>query len=91
MSYSRFSLYQQWEFSAPPPLGYSQQKLNNYYLEYIHDNITIKLGDIYTLYGRGLGINLFQDQSLDFDNSVRGIEFSFTPNDTRQPPSPFVA
>ena len=81
LSYSRFNLFQQWEYSDPPTLGYSQQKLHKYYLEYIDDKITIKLGDIYTLYGRGLGINLFQDQSLDFDNSIRGIEFSFQPND----------
>ena len=81
MSYSRLNLYEQWEYSDPPQFGYPLQKLNKAYLEYIDDELMVKLGDIYTLYGRGLGLNLFQDQSLDFDNSLRGVEFSYSYDD----------
>ena len=81
LSYLRLNLYEQWEFSDPPQFGYPQQKLNKVYLEYTDDDLMVKLGDIYTLYGRGLGLNLFQDQSLDFDNSLRGIEFSYSQNE----------
>ena len=81
LSYSRFNLYEQWEYSDPPQFGYPLQKLNKAYLEYIDDELMVKLGDIYTLYGRGLGLNLFQDQSLDFDNSLRGVEFSYSKNE----------
>ena len=81
LSYSRFNLYEQWEYSDPPQFGYPLQKLNKAYLEYIDDELMVKLGDIYTLYGRGLGLNLFQDQSLDFDNSLRGVEFSYSHDD----------
>jgi hypothetical protein len=81
LSYSRFNLYEQWEYSDPPQFGYPLQKLNKAYLEYVDDNLMVKLGDIYTLYGRGLGLNLFQDQSLDFDNSLRGVEFSYSKNE----------
>jgi len=81
LSYLRLNLYEQWEFSDPPQFGYPQQKLNKVYLEYTDDDLMVKLGDIYTLYGRGLGLNLFQDQSLDFDNSLRGVEFSYSHDD----------
>ena len=81
LSYLRLNLYEQWEFSDPPQFGYPQQKLNKVYLEYVDDDLMVKLGDIYTLYGRGLGLNLFQDQSLDFDNSLRGVEFSYSHDD----------
>ena len=79
--YENYNLFLQWEYSDPPPFGYSLRKLNKGFLEYESDNYRIVMGDLYTLYGTGLGINMFQDQNLDFDNSVRGIELDYTKND----------
>ena len=54
---------------------------NNYYLEYLGNKLNIKLGDIYSLYTRGLIFNTYQDQSTDFDNSIHGLEISYNISD----------
>ncbi len=76
--YNSVTLFTQWEYSDPPQFGIPNRKLNKGFLEHQGDNLRLVLGDIYTLYGRGLGINLFQDQTIDFDNSVRGVEFDYS-------------
>ena len=74
-------LYAQLEYSRPPLKGFNFTGLNNYHLEYSSNNSfglnKIKIGDIYTLYGRGLAINMFQDHQIDYDNSLKGIETSY--------------
>ena len=71
----------QLEYSKPPVYGKDLVGLNNFHLEYESDNLKFKLGDIYTLYGRGLSINMFQDQVIDYDNSLRGLELHYYLND----------
>ena len=67
-------LFTQLEYSKPPVLGENIQGLGRFYLDYYHDELYLKVGDIYSLQGRGLSLNLIQDQTIDYDNSVRGLE-----------------
>ena len=67
----------QLEYSDPPVFGTSVKGLNNMYLDYYGNSYSLKLGSIYSLYGRGLSINMSQDQNIDFDNSVNGLEFKY--------------
>ena len=67
-------LFTQLEYSDPPVLGESIKGLNRFYLDYYWDRLYLKAGDVYSLQGRGLSLNLMQDQNVDYDNSVRGIE-----------------
>ena len=46
-------------------------------MDYYWDRLYLKAGDIYSLQGRGLTLNLMQDQNIDYDNSVRGIEVRY--------------
>jgi len=71
----------QLEYSKPPVFGKDLVGLNNFYIEYELNNSRLKAGDIYTLYGRGLTINMFQDQVIDYDNGLRGLEFNYYLND----------
>ena len=77
----KFYFYSQFEYSKPPVLGDPLIGLNNFYLEYSTDKVNVKIGDIYTLYGRGLTLNMFQDQVIDYDNSLRGLEARYYIND----------
>ena len=70
-------LYAQMEYSRPPLKGFNFVGINNYHLEYSSDRYKIKIGDIYTLYGKGLAINMFQDQIIDYDNSLKGLELNY--------------
>ena len=67
-------LFTQLEYSDPPVLGESIKGLSMFYLDYYWDRLYFKAGDIYSLQGRGLTLNLIQDQNIDYDNSVRGVE-----------------
>ena len=80
-SYNNYYLYLELEYSDPPVLGYSnkeiQEILTKFYIEKQFDKIYAKAGNIYTLYGTGIGIYTFPDQNIDFDNSLKGVELRY--------------
>ena len=74
---SGVSLWSQLEYSDPPIFGMYKNGLNKFYFEFSKDLIDVKVGDIYTLYGNGLGLNLVLDQNVDLDNSITGLELIY--------------
>ena len=89
VGYKKLYLYSQFEYSEEPFLGEinteltssvikPENMLNSYYLQYITDKFSIKAGDIYSQYTRGLIFNTYQDQSIDFDNSIFGLELKYS-------------
>ena len=77
-SYNNYYLYLELEYSDPPVLGYSnkeiQEILTKFYIEKQFDKIYAKAGNIYTLYGTGIGIYTFPDQNIDFDCRINSID-----------------
>ena len=75
-------IYSQLEYSNPPVFGYSRtgldSMLNAFYIEYSHERFNVKLGDLYELYGRGLSFYTMQDQTIDHDNSIRGLALNYS-------------
>jgi hypothetical protein len=67
----------QLEYSDPPVLGASVKGLNNFVIDYMGDNYSVKLGNLYSLYGRGLSLNMTQNQNIDYDNSLLGSELKY--------------
>ena len=84
-NYRDYYLYLELEYSDPPVLGYSktevQDILSKFYIEKQFNNTYLKVGNIYTLYGAGLGFYTFPDQNIDFDNSVEGFELKYSASD----------
>ena len=84
-NYNNIFFYTQLEYSNSPIYGDDKTKIkdlaNTYFIEYADSHFMIKYGHIQTLYGYGLVLNMFQDQSTDFDNRIRGIEFRYSPYD----------
>ena len=84
-SYNNLFFYTQLEYSDPPIYGYNRtvakDMFNTYVAEYSSDQFILKYGHIQTLYGYGLTLNMFQDQSTNFDNRIKGLEFKYTPNE----------
>jgi len=74
-------IYSQLEYSNPPVYGNSRtgidSMLNTFYIEYLSDRYNIKLGDLYELYGRGLGFYTLQEQTVDYDNSIKGLTLNY--------------
>ena len=84
-NHKNFYIYTQLEYSNPPIYGYDKTTTSNladsYYIEYLNSSLMLKWGHIQTLYGYGLNVNMFQDQSTDFDNRVKGVELKYSPNE----------
>ena len=75
LTLGNFSGWFQLEFSNPPELGRTVNGLQKFRLEYITDNSEFKFGDIYEIWGRGLVLNQYDDQAVDFNNSLTGVSF----------------
>ena len=68
-----FQGWTQFEFSDPPELGRSIQELRKLRVDYLSNNITVKIGDIYEFWGMGMALNQTDDQAIDIDTGLRGI------------------
>ncbi len=64
--------WMQLEFGNPPELGRNMKGLRKFRLEYSNNSYTIKLGDLYEFWGKGLLLNMVDDQSIDLDTGIRG-------------------
>jgi len=71
----------QFEYSDPPIYGNSLKGIYSSYLQYFIGDLELKVGDIYSLYGRGLSLNINKSQNIDYDNSIRGSELKYYWND----------
>ena len=81
-----FQGWVQYEYSNPPDIGFTTNDIRKFRLEYSKNNFSVKLGDIYEMWGRGLVLNQFDDQIMNFDNGTRGLylEFNKGPYSFRQ-------
>jgi len=74
-------LFSQLEYSSPPLVGNENKNMsdaiNIFYLQYSTDKYDITLGNLYLLYGRGLSMHTYEDQGIDYDNSLIGVESVF--------------
>ena len=47
----------QYEYSNPPDVGFPINDIRKFRIEYALNDVTIKFGDIYEFWGRGLALN----------------------------------
>lgn len=75
--YNNLQSWVQYEYSNPPDIGFSINDIRKFRFEYQRDTYNVKVGDIYEIWGRGLVLNQFDDQLLNFDNGIRGLHFEY--------------
>jgi hypothetical protein len=64
-------------YDAPPEYGLEFRGLKKKYLEFRKEDLYIRAGDSYTLYGRGLALNLFENRGLAFDTGLEGVKMEY--------------
>lgn len=74
---SNFTLGFRLELSNPPEFGIPFRGLRKKYIEFQKENFSVRAGDSYALFGRGLALHLFENRTLAFDNSVEGIRATY--------------
>ncbi|MBC8377400.1 MAG: hypothetical protein H8E26_15275 [FCB group bacterium] len=64
------------ESSQPPEYGFEYQGIDRFFLSYIGNARSLEIGDISAVFGRGLALNLDENQAIDFDNEIMGLRYS---------------
>tara|TARA_B100000287_G_scaffold8182_1_gene8074 strand:+ start:419 stop:2365 length:1947 start_codon:yes stop_codon:yes gene_type:complete len=67
----------QYEYSNPPEIGFPLNDFRKFRIEYSAGGLSLKAGDIYEFWGRGLLLNQFDDQTTNFDNGTRGLALEY--------------
>lgn len=71
--YGSFFLWSNLEFSSPPQIGPMHSGLRKIRLLWEGQTLSVSVGDLYGQFGRGLALNLWENQGIDWDTSLRGI------------------
>ena len=65
MYYDNLYIYSFLKYADPPLIGYPTDNfddfLNVFFVEYNNDNLDITIGDVLTVYGRGLSLHTYQE------------------------------
>ncbi len=77
IAFSNFSLGLRYEMDDPSEVGRSFQGLRRRWIQYRKDGIDLQAGDVSTLYGRGLSLNLFESRPLNFDCWLDGASAGY--------------
>ncbi len=80
LSRGNWRLGLRYELHLPPQL-YSQdttgQGISQRFLEYRKGNLTMTLGNFYSLFGRGLVLRSFENRTLRWDTNIDGARFEY--------------
>jgi hypothetical protein len=82
-SYGNFSAGLRFEAYLPPLVGYDAQNegvgVPYWYVNYKTDKLDITAGNFYEQFGNGMILRTYEEWTLGFDNSLRGLKVKFTP------------
>lgn len=82
-SLKNFSAGMRFEAYLPPLVGYDVRfqgyGVPYWFANYKNDKFEITAGNFYEQFGNGLALRTWQDWSLGYDNSLRGLRIKFTP------------
>jgi hypothetical protein len=77
ISFSDFLVGFRLLFDSPPEYGVEFTGLKKRYLEFKKDDLSIRAGNSFSLYGRGLALNLFENRGLAFDTGIDGLKMEY--------------
>jgi Family of unknown function (DUF6029) len=82
-SFKNFSAGMRFEAYLPPLVGfdthYEGYGVPYWFLNYKNDKLEITAGNFYEQFGNGMALRTWQEWTLGFDNSLRGLRVKFTP------------
>lgn len=84
-SYKNFNAGMRFEAYLPPLIGYDIRYegagVPYWFVNYKNDKLDITAGNFYEQFGNGMGLRTWQEWTLGFDNSLRGLRVKFSPVD----------
>ena len=84
-NYKNFNAGMRFEAYLPPLVGYDNRYegvgIPYWFVNYKNDKLDITAGNFYEQFGNGMTMRTWQEWTLGFDNSLRGIRVKFSPVD----------
>ena len=84
-SYKNFTAGLRFEAYLPPLVGYDMQYqgagVPYWYVNYKNDKLEVTAGNFYEQFGYGMTLRTWQEWTLGYDNSLKGLRVKFTPVD----------
>ncbi|MGA2669730.1 MAG: DUF6029 family protein [Ignavibacteria bacterium] len=66
-----------YEYDDPIEFGTSLKGITRRYVEYRKDDFTVRAGNFYELFERGLTLNAFENRGLGFNTQMDGVKLNF--------------
>ena len=72
-----FTIGFEYIYDNPPEFGPRYNGIRKRYVEWAKHGLELRAGDFYTLYGKGLVMNLFEDRGLKYDTRLDGVRGTY--------------
>ncbi|MAT39093.1 MAG: hypothetical protein CL946_05765 [Ectothiorhodospiraceae bacterium] len=69
-----FTVGFQYQYDDPPEFGPRIQAVDERFVEFRRAGVELRLGHGYSLYGKGLAMNLFEDRAINYDTKLDGFK-----------------
>lgn len=66
-----------YEYDAPIEFGTGTKGISRRFIEYKKDDFTVRAGNFYELYERGLVLNAFESRGLGFNTQLDGLKLNY--------------
>ncbi len=64
-------------YDDPPEFGPRYQGIRKRFVEFSKKGLELRAGDFYTLYGKGLAMNLFENRGINYDTRLDGLRGTY--------------
>lgn len=81
--YNNFNAGFRYEYVNPPEYGIKQNRLARRFVEYSNSGFTARLGNSFSLFERGLTLNLFENRSLAYHTNLDGVKLNYLSNNVK--------
>ncbi|PLX31513.1 MAG: hypothetical protein C0600_05440 [Ignavibacteria bacterium] len=75
--WDNFTVGFEYLYDDPPEFGPRFQGIRKRYVEFAKKGLELRAGDFYTLYGKGLAMNLFENRGINYDTRLDGIRGTY--------------
>lgn len=75
--WSDFTMGFEYLYDDPPEFGPRFQGIRKRYVEFSKQGLELRAGDFYTLYGKGLAMNLFENRGINYDTRLDGLRGTY--------------
>jgi hypothetical protein len=75
--WENFTVGFEYLYDDPPEFGPKYQGIRKRYIEFAKQGLELRAGDFYTLYGKGLAMNLFENRGINYDTRLDGLRGTY--------------